>query len=49
MFSVLSNNLSLKYYRFTPSGCNDIGIRKFEICDKDLISFDEPFLILGDI
>ena len=25
-----SNNLNLKYQRFTPSGCKDIGIRKFE-------------------
>ena len=28
--SIRSNNLSLKYPRFTPLGCNDIGIRKFE-------------------
>ena len=28
--SVRSNSLSLKYHRFTPSGCKDIGIRKFE-------------------
>jgi len=24
-----SNNLSLKHQRFTPSGCKEIGIRKF--------------------
>jgi len=30
MNSVASNNLSLKYQRFTPSGCKDIVIRKFE-------------------
>ena len=30
MNSVISNNLSLKYQRFTPSGCKDLGIGKFE-------------------
>ena len=30
MNSVGSNNLSLKYQRLTPSGCKDIGIRKFD-------------------
>ena len=25
------NNLSLKYQRFTPPGCKDIGIRKFGV------------------
>ena len=29
-----SNSLSLKYQRFTPSGCKDIGIRKFEFVAK---------------
>ena len=29
MNSIRSNNLSLKYQWFTPSGCNDIRIRKF--------------------
>ena len=24
------NSLSLKYHRFTPSGCTHIGIKKFE-------------------
>jgi len=28
----------LKYQRFTPSGCKDIGIRKFEFVAKN------PFL-----
>ena len=28
------NNLSLKYQRFTPSGCRDIDIRKFEFVAK---------------
>ena len=31
---VRSNNLSLKYQRFTPSGCTDIGIRIFEFATK---------------
>ena len=29
-----SNNPCLKYYRFTPSSCKDIGIRKFELVAK---------------
>ena len=28
------NNPSLKYQRFTPSGCRDIGNRKFEFVAK---------------
>ena len=28
--SVRSNNISLKYQKFTPSGYQDIGIQKFE-------------------
>ena len=32
--SVRSNNLSLKYQRFTRSGGEDIGIRKFEFVAK---------------
>ena len=31
---VRSNNLSLKYQRCWPSGCKDIGIRKFEFVAK---------------
>ena len=31
---VRSSNPSLKYQRFTPSGCRDIGIRKFGIVAK---------------
>ena len=31
MNSVRSNHLSLKYQRFTLKGCQDIGIRKFEL------------------
>ena len=34
MNSIRSNNLSLKYQRFTPSGCTNIGIRKFEFVAK---------------
>ena len=34
MNSVRSNNVSLKYQRPTPSGCKDIGIRKFEFVAK---------------
>ena len=30
MNSIRSNNIALKYKRFTPSGCEDVGIRKFE-------------------
>ena len=32
--SVRSNNLSLKYQRFIPTGCRDIEIRKFEVVAK---------------
>ena len=28
MISIRSNHISLKYQRFTPSGCKDIGNRK---------------------
>ena len=35
--------LGLKYQRFTPLGCKDIGIRKFWVCDQDSIPFS--FLI----
>ena len=31
---VRSNNISLKYERFTSSVCKDIGIRKFEFVAK---------------
>ena len=34
MNSFRSNNLSLKYKRFTPSDCNDIGTRKFNFVAK---------------
>ena len=32
--SVTLNNYSLKYHRYTPSGCNGTGIRKFEFMAK---------------
>jgi len=35
MNSVRSNILSLKYHRFTPFSCKDIGIRKFEFMAKN--------------
>jgi len=31
------NNLSLKYQRFTPTGCGDIGFRTFEFVAKTQI------------
>ena len=34
MSSVRSKSLSLKYYRFTPSGCKDIEIKTFEFVAK---------------
>ena len=36
MNSVRSNNLSLKYQRFIPSGCKDIANRKFEFVAKNI-------------
>ena len=32
--SIRSNSLSLKYQRFTPSGCKDKGVRKYEFVAK---------------
>ena len=37
MNSVKSHNLSLKYQRFAPSSCEDIGVRRFEFDDRDSI------------
>ena len=34
-----SNSLKLKYYRFKPSGCKDIGIREMWVCGKNSIPF----------
>ena len=33
--SVISNSLSLKYQRFTPSDCKNIGIRRFKFGGKN--------------
>jgi len=43
MNSVRSNNLNLKYQRFTQSGYEDIGIRKAERFGKDSISLCSDF------
>ena len=41
MNSVKLNNLSLKYQRFTPSGCKDVGTRKFEFVTKTQILYGD--------
>ena len=33
--TMISINQSLKSQKFTPSGCKDIGIRKFEFAAKN--------------
>ena len=38
--TVRSNNLSLKYERFTSPGCKGIGIRKFEFVTKNQLIFE---------
>ena len=35
MNSVRSNSQSLKYHRFIPPGCKDIGVRKFKFVAKN--------------
>ena len=45
MNSVRSNNLSLKYQSFTPSGCKDIGRRKFEFVAKTQILYTYTFFV----
>ena len=40
MNSVRLNNLSLKHQRSTLSSCKNLGIRKIEFCEKDLIPLD---------
>ena len=40
MNSVRSKNVGLKYQRPTPSGCKDIGIRKFEFVAKAQFLFN---------
>ena len=34
MNCIISINLSLKYQKFTPSGCKEMGIQKFEVVAK---------------
>ena len=41
-----SIHLGLKYQRFTPLGCKDIGIRKFWVCDQDSIPFSFLFSVM---
>ena len=38
MIAIRSNNVSLKYQRFTSYGCKDIGLTKTEVVAKDSIS-----------
>ena len=42
--SVTLKNLSLKYQSSTPSGCKDIGIRKFEFVAKTQFLLSGKFL-----
>ena len=44
MNSAGSNNVSLKFQRFTPSGGKDIGIRKFEFLAKSQLNLNKLFL-----
>ena len=41
-----SKSLSLKYQRFTPSGCKDIGDRKFKFVAKTQFQIDVEILSL---
>ena len=43
--SVISNSLSLKYQRFTPSGCKDIGVRKYKFVAKTQFFAKHPVLL----
>ena len=38
LISVISNILSWKYQRFTPSDCKDIGIRRFKLSGKNSLN-----------
>ena len=40
-----TNNLSLKYQRFAPSGCKDIGIRRFEFVAKTQFLHDQDSIL----
>ena len=44
--SVRSNSLSLKYQRFTTSGCKDIGVRKCKFVAKTQFLFSNIFSAL---
>ena len=38
--ATFQNSLDLcEYRRYTPSGCQDIGIRRIKVCGKDSIHF----------
>ena len=47
IFFIKSNNPSLKYQRFTASGCEDIGIRKFVLVEKAQLLYRVECKILG--
>ena len=42
-----SNNLSLKYQKFTLLGCNDIGFRKFKFVAKTQFFYIYVFTFLS--
>ena len=44
---VISINLSLKYQKFTQSGCKEKGIKKFEIVAKTQFLSTITVVILG--
>ena len=43
MISDRSNSLNLKYQRFTPPGCKDIGVKTFELVAKTQFFSDNCF------
>ena len=46
MNSVRPNNLSLKYQRYTQTGCKDIGIKQFEFMTKNQLLYKKaPFIL----
>ena len=48
MNSVWSNNISLKYLRFTSQGCKNIGIRKIEFVAKTQIHIKKIWTFTPD-
>ena len=46
MNSVRLNNLTLKYQRFLPSGCNDIRFRKVEFVAKTQFLYTKKFSLI---